>query len=231
VLAYLSRYTHRVAISNNRLIALGDKGVTFRWKDYRVDGHERQKIMTLTTGEFIRRFLSHVLPQGFHRIRHYGLFASGTRADNVAPSPRTARRAGGTVQGRGYQLRQGQRTACASLPVLRWPHDRHRDLRARRLAARPAGGILNRDQDRHVMIAAVRQHRKSAHQFRRPSTGSQSARRHGNFGYRPINKSTLNAGSAHRGRPIKRPSCSIASAKRVQRTSHAHRQPRNPHSV
>jgi hypothetical protein len=84
VLAYLARYTHRVAISNSRLIALGDKGVTFRWKDYRVDGHERQKIMTLTTGEFIRRFLSHVLPQGFHRIRHYGLFASGTRADNVA---------------------------------------------------------------------------------------------------------------------------------------------------
>jgi len=84
VLAYLSRYTHRVAISNNRLIALGDKGVTFRWKDYRVDGHERQKITTLTTGEFIRRFLSHVLPQGFHRIRHYGLFAGGTRADNVA---------------------------------------------------------------------------------------------------------------------------------------------------
>jgi hypothetical protein len=84
VLAYLARYTHRVAISNSRLIALGDKGVTFRWKDYRVDGHERQKIMTLTTGEFIHRFLSHVLPQGFHRIRHYGLFASGTRADNVA---------------------------------------------------------------------------------------------------------------------------------------------------
>jgi Putative transposase/Transposase zinc-binding domain len=84
VLAYLSRYTHRVAISNSRLIAVGDNGVTFRWKDYRVDGHERQKIMTLSTSEFIRRFLSHVLPQGFHRIRHYGLFASGTRADNVA---------------------------------------------------------------------------------------------------------------------------------------------------
>jgi hypothetical protein len=84
VLAYLARYTHRVAISNSRLITLGDKGVTFRWKDYRADGHERQKIMTLATGEFIRRFLSHVLPQGFHRIRHSGLFASGTRADNVA---------------------------------------------------------------------------------------------------------------------------------------------------
>ncbi|MDP3738380.1 MAG: IS91 family transposase [Hyphomonadaceae bacterium] len=84
VLAYLSRYTHRVAISNSRLIALGDKGVTFRWKDYRADAHERQKVMTLAIGEFIRRFLSHVLPQGFHRIRHYGLFASGTRAGNIA---------------------------------------------------------------------------------------------------------------------------------------------------
>jgi hypothetical protein len=84
VLAYLSRYTHRVAISNSRLIACDRTGVTFRWKDYRADGHERQKTMTLTTGEFIRRFLSHVLPTGFHRIRHYGLFASGKRADNIA---------------------------------------------------------------------------------------------------------------------------------------------------
>ena len=84
VLAYLSRYTHRVAIANSRLIACDRTGVTFRWKDYRVEGRDRQKIMTLATGEFIRRFLIHVLPQGFHRIRHYGLFASGTRADNIA---------------------------------------------------------------------------------------------------------------------------------------------------
>jgi Putative transposase/Transposase zinc-binding domain len=82
VLAYMSRYTHRVAIANSRLIACDRTGVTFRWKDYRVDG--RQKVMTLATGEFIRRFLIHVLPHGFHRIRHYGLFASGARADNIA---------------------------------------------------------------------------------------------------------------------------------------------------
>src|SRR5882672_2828821 len=88
VLAYLSRYTHRVAISNSRLIACDRTGVTFRWKDYRADGHERQKVMTLSTGEFIRRFLSHVLPHGFHRIRHYGLFASGTRAGNIARARR-----------------------------------------------------------------------------------------------------------------------------------------------
>jgi hypothetical protein len=84
VLAYLSRYTHRVAISNRRLIALDEAGVTFRYKDYRRDGPDRQRIMTLAAGEFIRRFLLHVLPPGFHRIRHYGLLASGRRKINVA---------------------------------------------------------------------------------------------------------------------------------------------------
>jgi hypothetical protein len=88
VLAYLSRYTHRVAIANSRLIAFDRTGVTFRWKDYRADGRDRQKVMTLATAEFIRRFLIHVLPQGFHRIRHYGLFASSTRADNTARARR-----------------------------------------------------------------------------------------------------------------------------------------------
>jgi len=75
VLAYLSRYTHRVAISNSRLIAMDDNGVTFKYKDYRVERRKRYKTMTLGTLEFIRRFLTHVLPRGFHRIRHYGLFA------------------------------------------------------------------------------------------------------------------------------------------------------------
>jgi hypothetical protein len=84
VLAYLSRYTHRVAIANSRLIACDHASVAFRWKDYRAEGRDRQKIMTLATAEFIRRFMIHVLPHGFHRIRHYGLLASGTRTDNVA---------------------------------------------------------------------------------------------------------------------------------------------------
>lgn len=84
VLAYLSRYTHRVAISNRRLIAADETGVTFKYKDYRIEGPERYKTMTLATGEFIRRFLMHVLPKGFHRIRHYGLFANGSRAENIA---------------------------------------------------------------------------------------------------------------------------------------------------
>jgi hypothetical protein len=84
VLAYLSRYTHRVAIANSRLIAFDRDGVTFKWKDYRAQGRERQKVMTLATDEFIRRFLIHVLPHGFHRIRHYGLFANASRAENIA---------------------------------------------------------------------------------------------------------------------------------------------------
>lgn len=84
VLAYLSRYTHRVAISNRRLLALDERGVTFRYKDYRRAGADRYQVMTLGTDEFIRRFLLHVLPRGFHRIRHYGLLASGGRRDNLA---------------------------------------------------------------------------------------------------------------------------------------------------
>src|SRR6202049_3913942 len=84
VLRYLSRYTHRVAISNRRLVAADDAGVSFRWKDYRIEGPDRWKTMTLAPHEFIRRFLMHVLPKGFHRIRHYGLLASGTRAANIA---------------------------------------------------------------------------------------------------------------------------------------------------
>ena len=87
VLAYLARYTHRVAISNSRLIALDERGVTFSWKDYRARstaaGDGWIKTMTLPADEFLRRFLLHVLPDGFHRIRHYGLLASGQRAANV----------------------------------------------------------------------------------------------------------------------------------------------------
>jgi hypothetical protein len=84
VLEYLSRYTHRVAISNQRLVAFDERGVTFRWKDYRAKGRTRYKTMTLETGEFIRRFLLHVLPGGFHRIRHYGLLANPMRRASLA---------------------------------------------------------------------------------------------------------------------------------------------------
>jgi hypothetical protein len=83
VLAYLSRYTHRVAIANSRLLACDERGVTFKWKDYRAKRRDRYKTMTLTTGEFMRRFLIHVLPPGFHRIRHYGLLANHVRVKQV----------------------------------------------------------------------------------------------------------------------------------------------------
>jgi hypothetical protein len=84
VLAYLSRYTHRVAISNRRLVAFDERGVSFRWKDYRAQDKTRYKTMTLSAEEFMRRFLLHVLPGGFHRIRHYGLLANATRRNNLA---------------------------------------------------------------------------------------------------------------------------------------------------
>jgi hypothetical protein len=82
VLAYLARYTHRVAIANSRLISLSDGNVRFTWKDYRA--HGKTKVMTLTADEFIRRFLLHALPDGFHRIRHYGFLANGGRSDHLA---------------------------------------------------------------------------------------------------------------------------------------------------
>jgi len=84
VLRYLARYTHRVAISNSRLLALDERGVTFRYKDYRRNGADRQQLMTLSVDEFIRRFLLHVLPRGFHRIRHYGLLSASARRADLA---------------------------------------------------------------------------------------------------------------------------------------------------
>jgi Putative transposase len=84
VLAYLSGYTHRIAIANSRLVAFDGERVTFKWKDYRAKADARYKLMTLDGDEFIRRFLIHVLPDGFHRIRHYGLFANANRAANIA---------------------------------------------------------------------------------------------------------------------------------------------------
>ncbi len=84
VLAYLSRYTHRVAIANSRLLGFDAHGVTFRWKDYRAKGRTRYKTMRLAAAEFMRRFLLHVLPAGFHRIRHYGLLANAARKNSLA---------------------------------------------------------------------------------------------------------------------------------------------------
>jgi hypothetical protein len=104
VLRYLARYTHRVAISNRRLIACEEKAVTFKCKDYRIEGPERYKVMTLATHEFIRRFLIHVLPAGFHRIRYYGLLASGKRASEPSMNCRKRIR---RCQNRGVTLPPG----------------------------------------------------------------------------------------------------------------------------
>lgn len=84
VLAYLSRYTHRIAIANSRLIHADKNTVTFKWKDYRLEQSQRQSTMTLATSEFIRRFLIHILPSQFHRIRHYGLLSNTKRCDSLA---------------------------------------------------------------------------------------------------------------------------------------------------
>lgn len=104
MLAYLSRYTHRVAISNSRLVSADAATVAFRWKDYRIKRGDRQRVMRLANGEFIRRFLLHVLPDGFHRIGHYGLLASVGRKANIAKirallgqSPTIARTEAGAV--------------------------------------------------------------------------------------------------------------------------------------
>ena len=136
MLAYLSRYTHRVAISNRRLIAADAKAVTFKVKDYRIDGPGRYKTMTLDAHEFIRRFLIHVLPKGFHRIRHYGLLASGVKADNLV----LARKLSISLRRRPIpRMRSDPATAAACdpvtpvkhVPVLRLGHAHHRGVQGR----------------------------------------------------------------------------------------------------
>ena len=119
VLAYLSRYTHRIAIANSRLLAFDGERVTFKWKDYRAQGDARYKLMTLDADEFIRRFLIHVLPDGFHRIRHYGLFANASRAANIAlarqllgaPGPAPSNAASGRADG-GHQDAEPNACPC-----------------------------------------------------------------------------------------------------------------------
>ena len=143
MLAYLARYTHRVAISNSRLIALDERGVTFRYKDYRRNGQARYRTMTLAPDEFIRRFLLHVLPKGFHRIRHYGLLASAGCKANIArareliaaPMPQVEPPAEHDTADPARRDRPSP-----AMPLLRRPHDHRRDLRARRRTARPAVG-------------------------------------------------------------------------------------------
>ena len=139
MLAYLSRYTHRVAISNSRLIALDEAGVTFRYKDYRRNGRERYRTMTLEPGEFMRRFLLHVLPTGFHRIRHYGLLASAARKANIARARELLAAPQPKAECSGTERRCRRAVGlAAAMPVLRRQDDHRRDLRARRRRPRAA---------------------------------------------------------------------------------------------
>ena len=125
VLAYLGRYTHRVAIANSRLVAMTDDTVSFLWKDYRQEG--RRKVMTLDAGEFMRRFLLHVLPSGFHRIRHFGFLANGHRAARLAlcrqllAQPVAGRQGEGDAEPDGHRCARLVSSGARCLPWLRQP--------------------------------------------------------------------------------------------------------------
>ena len=139
VLGYLARYTHRVAISNRRLVALDDDGqVSFRWKDYRASGRTKPKLMRLPAGEFMRRFLLHVLPDGFHRIRHYGLLANGHRAAMLARCRELLDVPPVLAEGEATRPRQHRHHGGgAGLPVLRRADADHRALAGPVLAPLP----------------------------------------------------------------------------------------------
>jgi Putative transposase len=132
VLAYLSRYTHRVAISNSRLIAADATGVTFSYKDYRIEGPGRYKTMMLKPDEFIRRFLIHVLPCGFHRIRHCGLLASGTKTQTIARARQLIAAVAPVQTVHQQQLSDGAAAtdqATHPCPCCKRAHEHHRDLK------------------------------------------------------------------------------------------------------
>ncbi len=146
VLAYLSRYTHRVAISNSRLLHFDETGVTLRYKNYRNDVVDRQQVMTLAADEFIRRFLLHVLPKGFHRIRHYGLLAGATRKAHLEH----ARQLLGVTPPRG-RCGAGRTRGCTpAMPMLRGAHARHRNLRT--LATAPGTAAWQRPARGHRLM-------------------------------------------------------------------------------
>ena len=177
VLAYLSRYTHRVAISNSRLIALDEAGVTFRYKDYRRDGRERYQTMTLAADEFIRRFLLHVLPKGFHRIRHYGLLASAARKANIARA-RELLAAPQPEPDAADERRRRRRTdlrppcpCCGGRMIIIETFERGATPRYQ-----PTAPTQHREHRHVMMTSALSRRRKAARRYRGPSTGDDEAR-------------------------------------------------------
>ena len=217
VLAYLSRYTHRVAISNRRLIAADGGTVTFKVKDYRREGAGRNQTMTLDAHEFIRRFLIHVLPKGFHRIRHYGLLASGVKVGNLAlarkllggapPLPEPDAEEATPAADPGVQDRP--------LPVLWRGHADHRGFRGRADATSSSDRDACRDQDRYVMSTLPEPQDRDASRLaprrrRRPApaagpSGSRS-RLHGDHG-RPIMPEIVAVAGYRSKRPILLSTC------------------------
>jgi hypothetical protein len=178
VLAYLSRYTHRVAISNHRLVAADQSGVTFKYKDYRIDGLGRYQTMTLPIHEFIRRFLMHVLPKSFHRIRHYGLVANGNEPPIwPAPASRSTSRPRDGIRDRGDRRRGRAARRTASMPPLWRPHARHRDLRPRMRAETPAATRATARPACHLMIPPTQLPNSRAAFDRRGSTPSLATTR------------------------------------------------------
>ena len=150
VLAYLARYTHRVAISNSRLIACDADGVSFHWKDYRDKGRQRSKEMRLSVDEFIRRFLLHVLPDGFHRIRHDGLFGNGVRQANLARARALLAVAGKPMADAPVPDALIAPSRCC--PCCRRSHDHHREVRSRMCTAFCG---LSPHPDRHLMTTRL----------------------------------------------------------------------------
>ena len=235
VLAYLSRYTHRVAIANSRLIACDRTGVTFRWKDYRAEGRDRQKVMTLATGEFIRRFLIHVLPRGFHRIRHYGLLASGTRADNIARASRLLDVPAAQPEAGDDSCAEAAKPeplshpcpCCGGRMIVIETFQRGSSPRYRPAAS------TSRDQDRYIMIRLDPWlHPIAALLLRRLLTGNDHACPRVALDGRLVIRSPLrDAGSAYRERLTGCVTPSIASQTGGQSESATHGQRRNPHSV
>jgi hypothetical protein len=228
VLAYLARYTHRVAISNSRLIALDHAGVTFKWKDYRIKGRDRLRTMTLDAAEFIRRFLLHVLPSGFHRIRHYGLFAGTVRARNIerVRQPLAAPERSPAETDCDFEDRDtdssGRRCPCCGGRMI---------IVETFEGVRPALVIADPDQDRHLMtIAALpaAQRRSSSSPTTRRSTNPMSSRP----------PQTLSSRRAHtrrsHPRPRKSASCSLLTitpaAFHLRRHMAIPPRPQNPHS-
>jgi len=152
--AHLSRYTHRVAIANSRFIAFNVSGATFKWKNYRAGQRQRAKVMTLAVDEFTRGLPTHMLPSGFHRIRHYGLFANGGRAENIARARQFAQCSGDATASPRHRRRGRRRGAIilVSLTMFRRKNDRHRNIRA---WSRTTAWPIATDPDRQLMTDAT----------------------------------------------------------------------------